>query len=89
MERSSRPPNAPPTPARWIRTCSGSSAEAGRDLVAIDVQPLRRDVDVDAAFAVRDRDARLRPEERLILLADVVHAFDGDVRRSRRDRRAG
>ena len=48
--------------------------ETGCDLVAIDVQPLRRDVDVDAALAVRDRDPRLRPEERLILLPDVVHA---------------
>ena len=54
IERSSRPPNAPPTPARWIRTCSGGEAEARRDLVAVDVQPLRRDVDVDAALAVRD-----------------------------------
>ena len=55
-------------------------AEAGRDLVAVDVEPLRRDVDVDAALAVRDRDARLGPEERLVLLADVVDALDRDVR---------
>ena len=59
----------------------GREAEAGRDLVAVDVQPLRRDVDVDAALAVRDRDARLRAEERLVLLADLVDAGDRDVRR--------
>ena len=29
IERSSRPPNAPPTPPRWIRTCSGSSPRHG------------------------------------------------------------
>ena len=54
-------------------------AEAGRHLVAVDVQPLRRDVDVDAALAVGDCQPRLRPEERLILDADVVDAADGDV----------
>ncbi len=57
----------------------GREVEAGRDLVAIDVQPLRRDVDVDPALAVRDRDARLGPEEGLILLPDLVEAGDGDV----------
>ena len=53
--------------------------EAGRDLVAVDVQPLGRDVDVDAALAVGDGQPRLRPEERLILDADVVDAADGHV----------
>ncbi len=57
----------------------GREVEAGRDLVAIDVEPLRRDVDVDPALAVRDRDARLGPEEGLILLPDLVEAGDGDV----------
>ena len=38
--------------------------EAGRDLVAVDVQPLRGDVDVDAALAVRDREPRLRARGR-------------------------
>ena len=47
-------------------------AEARRDLCAVDVQPLRRNVDVDAALAVRHGEARLGPEERLILDADVV-----------------
>ena len=53
--------------------------EAGRDLVAVDVQPLGRDVDVDAALAVRDRDPRLRAEEGLVLLAELVVAGDDDV----------
>ena len=57
----------------------GLEIEARRDLVAIDVKPLRRDVDVDSALAVRDRDPRLGTEEGLILLADLVDAFDGDV----------
>ena len=38
----------------------GREAEARRHLVAIDVEPLRRDVDVDAALAVRNREARTR-----------------------------
>ena len=53
--------------------------EAGRDLVAVDVQPLRGDVDVDAALAVRDREPRLGAEEGLILDADVVDARHGHV----------
>ena len=36
------------------------------------MQPLRRDVDVDAALAVRDGEARLGPEERLILRGGLV-----------------
>ena len=79
IERSSRPPNAPPTPARWMRTCSGGEAEARRDLVAVDVQPLRRDVDVDAALAVGHREAGLGAEERLVLDPELVDARDGDV----------
>ena len=54
-------------------------AEARCDLRAVDVQPLRRDVDVDAAFAVGHREAGLRPEERLVLAADVVDAAHRDV----------
>src|SRR5919204_1897149 len=53
--------------------------ETGRDLVAVDVQPLRRDVDVDPAVAVRDRQPGLRPEERLVLDPELVDAADGDV----------
>ena len=48
--------------------------EARRDLVAVDVEPLGRDVDVDAALAVGDREPRLGAEERLVLLADLVDA---------------
>ena len=49
----------------------GLEPEAGRHLVAVDVEPLGRDVDVDAALAVRDGEARLGAEERLILDADA------------------
>ena len=51
-------------------------SEARRDLVAVDVQPLRGDVDVDAALAVRDGQARLGPEERLVLDAELVRSLD-------------
>ena len=57
----------------------GPQREAGRDLVAVDVQPLGRDVDVDAALAVGDGEARLRAEERLVLDPELVLARDGDV----------
>ena len=67
----------------------GREAEARRDLVAVDVQPLRGDVDVDAALAVRDREPRLRAEERLVLDPDLVDALDRDVARARRGRRGG
>jgi hypothetical protein len=50
--------------------------EAGGDLVAVDVQPLRRDVEIDAAGAVGHREPGLRPEERLVLHADLVVAAD-------------
>jgi hypothetical protein len=53
--------------------------EAGRDLVAVDVQPLRRDVDVDAALAVGDREPGLGPEEGLVLDPELVHALDADL----------
>ena len=64
-----------------MRTCSGAQAEAGRHLVAVDVQPLRRDVDVDAALAVGHGQARLRAEEGLILDADLVLAAHDDLAR--------
>ena len=54
-------------------------AEAGGDLLAVDVQPLRGDVDVDPALAVRDREAGLRAEEGLILAAELVDALDRDL----------
>ncbi len=53
--------------------------ETRRHLVAVDVRPLRRDVDVDAALAVRNGEPGLGPEERLILLADLVDARDRHV----------
>ena len=66
----------------------GREPEAGRDLVAVDVQPLRGHVDVDAALAVGHREARLRAEEGLILDADLVLAAHDDLAPARRDRRA-
>ena len=57
----------------------GLEPEARRDLVAVDVEPLGGDVDVDAALAVRHREARLWPEEGLILDADVVDARHHDL----------
>src|SRR5205814_8933903 len=54
-------------------------SEAGRDLVAGDVQPLPRDVDVDAAFSVGDREPGLRAQEGLVLDAELVDARDGDL----------
>ena len=50
----------------------GRQAERRADLALVDVQPLRRDVQVDAAIAVRDGQPSLRAEERLVLHADLV-----------------
>ena len=50
--------------------------EARRDLAAVDVQPLRGDVDVDAALAVGHREPGLGAEERLVLAAELVGAGD-------------
>ena len=54
--------------------------EAGGDLLAVLVQPLGGDVQLDAAaVVVGDRQRRLEPEERLVLHADLVGALDDDV----------
>ena len=53
--------------------------EARRDLVAVDVQPLRRHVDVDAALAVGHREPGLRPEEGLVLDPELVDALDAHL----------
>ena len=57
----------------------GRKVEAGRHLVAIDVQPLRRHVDVHAALAVGHRQPRLRAEKGLVLDADLVEALDAHL----------
>src|SRR5438132_1120909 len=54
-------------------------AEARRDLRTVDVQPLRGDVKVDPALAVRDREPGLGAEKRLILDPGLVDARHGDV----------
>ena len=77
---SSRAPNAPPTPPRTRRTALLRQAEAGGDLLAVLVQPLRGDVQLDAAaVVVGDGQRRLEAEERLVLHADLVGALDDDV----------
>jgi hypothetical protein len=50
--------------------------QAGRDLVAVEVQPLRRDVQLDAPVAVGNCQPGLRTQERLVLDADLVTAAD-------------
>ncbi len=62
----------------------GSEPEAGGDLVAVLVQPLRRHPQVDAAGTVGHGQARLGPEERLILHADLVGALDHHLAVGRR-----
>jgi hypothetical protein len=56
-------------------------AQARRELVAVDVEPLGGDVEVDAAVLGRHRQPRLRAEESLVLHADLVLAADHDVGR--------
>ncbi len=62
-----------------MRTRAGGEAEAGRHLIAVDVQPLRRHVDVDSTLSVGHRKARLRAEEGLVLDADLVAAAHDDL----------
>lgn len=54
--------------------------EDGRHLLAVHVQPLGGDVQVDAAVLGGHREAGLRAEERLVLHADLVLAGDDHVR---------
>ncbi len=53
--------------------------EAGGDLIAVDVEPLSRDVDVDPALAVGNGQAGLRPEEGLVLHAELVDPAHRDL----------
>ena len=54
-------------------------AKARRDLPQILMEPLCRDVELDAAVAPRDREACFRAERGLILHGELVLAFDDDV----------
>ena len=86
MDRSSRAPNAPPTPASDSRTFSSGRPEARRDLVAVHVQPLGGDEQVHPAVLGRYGQTGLGAEEGLVLHADLVLAGDdhgGLERRSR------
>ncbi len=58
-------------------------SQARRDLLAVDVQPLRRDVKVDAAVLGRHRQSRLRAERGLVLHRRFVVAVHPDVRLGR------
>ena len=78
IERSSRAPNAPPDPGQDQPDLIGREPEPRRHLVAVDVQVLRRDVQVDPALPVGHREPGLRAEERLVLATDVVRAADHD-----------
>ena len=60
------------------------NSQHDRELLLVDVKPLRREMQVDAALAVRDREARLRAERRLVLHADLVLASDHNLRMRRR-----
>ena len=62
--------------------------QRGRDLLPVDVQPLRRDDEVDAAVLGRDREAGLGSERRLVLHARSRSSPRPRRRRRRRDRRA-
>src|SRR5207249_2558506 len=53
--------------------------EDTRQLLLVDVQPLGRDAEVDAALAVRNREPRLGAQRRLVLHADLVLALDHHV----------
>ena len=53
--------------------------EHAGQLLLVDVQPLRGDVEVHPAFAVRDGEAGLRPQRRLVLHPDHVLAGHDDV----------
>jgi hypothetical protein len=69
----------PARPRRDEPHLRGLEGQAGGDLVAVGVQPLRGDVQVDAAVGPRHREPALGPERRLVLGADRVLAADHDL----------
>src|SRR5438067_6365332 len=75
LRRLHRPPRGPIAPSIPV-------AKAGSDLPQVFVQPLRRDVQLDAAIGTRVRQSGLWPERRLILHPERVLAFDDNIRAS-------
>ena len=67
----------------------GRHRQRAADLLLVDVQPLGGDEQVDATVLGRHRQPGLRPEERLVLHADLVVALDHDVGRRRPGRPCG
>ena len=76
MLTSSRPAEGAADAAQVQPHVVVAEPEAGGDLVAVLVEPLRRHPQVDAARAVGHGQARLGAEERLVLHPDVVGPFD-------------
>jgi hypothetical protein len=72
-ERSTDACKRDPYALRW-------KVEARRDLLEVDVQPLRRRPELHASVLRRHRQGRLGPERRLILHRRLVVALDPHVR---------
>ena len=68
-----------PDPGQGKSHCFGLEAQAGRHLVAVGVQPLGRDVQVDPTSIVGDGQAGLCTQRSLVLHADLVGPFDHHV----------
>ena len=81
MERSSRPPNAPPTPESFQPDLIRVQPEALCYLVLVYVQPLGRDVQVNPTEPIRHREPGLRPQKSLVLHPDLVLPRDDYIRR--------
>ncbi len=76
-----RPEGAADSGHRQAHLLRRETQDAGQ-LILVDVQPLRSDVEVDAARTVGDGKARLGSQRRLVLHADHVLALHDHVRAS-------
>ena len=79
MDRSSRPPKAPPTPPSDSRTIAGGRPRVDATWIWSRCSHCAGDVEVDAAVAVGDGEPRLGTEERRVLRADLEVRLDDDV----------